>query len=93
MVEYYYYKGTCDQIGRMLMSIAAIKGVAKYSTVGFLVLLMYFFYPLINLIMFWVNYNTWPVAYEFFILIFYVAGNGLIKPYRPDAFATIRSIF
>ena len=93
IAEYWYYKETANHISRLLFLTAATKTAVQYSTVVFLAFFMAMMYPVIDLIMFWLNYNQWPVVYEFIILIFYLAGRGLIKPYKPDSFARIRSIF
>jgi len=93
IAEFWYFKETANHISRLLFLIAATKTAVQYSTVVFLAFFMAMMYPVVDLIMFWLNYNQWPVVYEFVVLIFYLAGRGLIRPYMPDSFARIRSIF
>lgn len=93
IAEYWYYKETANHISRGLFLLAATKTAVQYSTVVFIAFFMAFLYPIIDLIMFWLNYNQWPMVYEFIILIFYICGKGLIRPYQPDYLAKIKSIF
>lgn len=91
--EYYYFKETAQSLAWICRTIAFTKTAVQYSTVVFLAAFLILCYLVFDLIMFWVNYNTWAYAYEFIILFLYITVRGLIRPYKPDAFAKVKSIF
>ena len=93
LYEYYYVKFTSERIAWIIRMLAFTKTAAQYSTVIFLSTLLIFCYLLVDLFLFWYNYNTSPLLYEFLILFLYITIKGLIRPYKPDSFARIRSLF
>lgn len=93
MPIWWYLKFTCERVGWILRMIAFTKTAVQYSVTIFLASFLILCYIIIDLILFWWNYNTSVYGYEFLILFLYITMRGLIKPYSPDSFARIRSIF
>ena len=93
MVEYYYLKFSCDRVAWIFRMIAFTKTAVQYSTVVFLASLLILAHMFFDLLMLWVNYNTWPLVYEFEIIFLYITIRGLVSPYRQDSFGRIKSIF
>lgn len=93
LYEYYYVKFTSERLAWIIRMLAFTKTAAQYSTVIFLSTFLIFCYLLVDLFLFWYNYNTSPLLYEFLILFLYITIKGLIRPYKSEAFAKIRSIF
>ena len=93
MAEYYYYKFTCDRLSKIFLMIAFTKTAVQYSTTVFLACFLILCYVIFDLGMFWLNYNIWVYSYEFVILFIYWTARGLVRPFKPDTFARIRSIF
>lgn len=93
MYQYYYYKFTCDRLAVILRMIAFAKTAVQYSTVVFLASFIILCHVIVDLFLFWLNNNTWPMFYAFEIVFLYTIIRGLIRPYSPESFARIRSIF
>lgn len=91
--EYWYYKDTCTSLAWVIRMIAFCKTAVAYSTTVFLAAILVLVYVIFDLLMYWVNFNEWPMTYEFMILFIYIVGRSLIRPYSPDACARIKSIF
>jgi hypothetical protein len=93
IVQYWYWKFSCERVAWIFRMIAFTKTAVQYSTTVFLAAFIILCYLIVDLFFFWFNYNTWVWVYEFLILFIYVTGRGLIRPYTPDRFARIKSIF
>lgn len=93
IVEYWYFKFTCERIAWIFRMIAFTKTAVQYSTTVFLASFVILCYLVWDLGMFWWNYNTWVYVYEFMILFVYITGRSLIRPFKPDAYAKIKSLF
>jgi len=91
--EYWYYKDSSTSLAWIVRMIAFCKTAVTYSTTVFLASILVLAYIIIDLIFYWVNFNEWPMVYEFLILFIYIVGRSLVRPYKPDAYARIRSIF
>lgn len=91
--EYYYFKWSAERVAWILRMWAFTMMAAWSSTVLFLgsfIILCHLFFDLFLL---WICNNTWPLAHEFEILFICITFRGLVRPYSPDSFARIRSIF
>lgn len=93
IVQYWYWKFTCERLAWVFRMVAFTKTAVQYSTTVFLGAFIILCYLGVDLFFFWFNYNTWVWVYEFLILFVYITGRGLIRPYTPDRFARIKSIF
>lgn len=93
IAEYWYFKFTCERVAWIFRMIAFTKTAVQYSTTVFLASFVILCYLVWDLGMFWWNYNTWVYVYEFMILFVYLTGRSLIRPFKPDAYAKIRSLF
>jgi len=93
LAEFWYYKRTCESLAWMLRMIAFTKTAVQYSTTVFLASLLIMIYFPFDLLMFWMNYNSWVYVYEFMILFIYFTGRSLVRPYRADSFARVKSLF
>lgn len=93
MAEFWYYKFTCVRVGQILRTIAFAKTANQYSTMVFLAVFICLCYQIFDLIMLWINFNTWTFVYEAIILYVYILIKGIVKPYKPDSFARIKSMF
>lgn len=93
MVGFYYIRFTCERIAWVLRMLAFVKTAVQYSSVVFLATLLITFHIFFDLILFWVNYNKVPLAYEFEILFIYITVRGLVHPYSPEKLAKIKSLF
>jgi len=91
--EYWYYKDTADRIAWIIRWLGVTKMAKMYSTTVFLATFLIWIYLIIDLGMYWVNFNTWPLFYELLILYIYIVGRSLVRPFKPDAYARIRSLF
>lgn len=93
IVEYWYFKFTCERLAWICRMIAFTKTAVQYSTTVFLASFIILCYLIWDLGMFWWNYNTWVYVYEFMIFFIYTTIRGLIHPYSPEKLAKIKSIF
>lgn len=90
---YWYLKFSAEDLAWIICMFAFTKAAVNYSTTVFLASFLIFLYHIADLFMFWYNYNTSVYIYEFLILFLYFVIRGLIRPYKPDAYAKIRSMF
>ena len=91
--EYWYYKDTATSLAWVVRMIAVCKIAVTYSITVFLAAILVLAYIVFDGLMYWLNLNEWPLTYEFFILFIYLVGRSLVSPYKPDAYARIRSLF
>lgn len=91
--EYWYYKDTATSLAWVVRMIAVSKTAVTYSITVFLAAILVLAYIIFDLLMYWLNFNGWPITYEFFVLFIYLVGRSLVRPYKPDAYGRIRSIF
>jgi hypothetical protein len=93
MYDYYYFKYSFERVAWILRMIAITKIANLHSTVLFLGCFVILCHMVFDFVLFWVNNNTWVLTHEFEAVYIYVTFSGLMKSYKPDAFARIRSIF
>lgn len=93
MAEYWYWKETACGLAWIIRMIAFTKTAVQYSTTVFLASLLILGHMIFNLIAFWVNYNACAWVYEFMILFIYIVGRSLVRPFKPDAFCKVKSLF
>lgn len=93
MCQFWYWKFTCERLAWMFRMIAFTKTAAQYSTAVFLASFIILCYLGIDLFLFWWNYNTSAYLYEFLILFIYIIGRALVRPFKPERFAKIKSLF
>jgi hypothetical protein len=93
LAEFWYYKRTAEGLAWAIRMIAFTKTAAQYSSTVFLAALIILFYFPFDLLMFWLNYNSWVYVYEFMIVFICIISKSILYPYRPDYLARIKSLF
>lgn len=93
LVVFWYIKFTLQSLARILLYTAFCKTAVNFSTVIFMASFIILCYQIVDLFLFWFNYNTWTWFYEFSFVLIYVCVRGLVRPYEPDTFARIKSMF
>lgn len=91
--RYWYFKDTTDNILLGIAWLIGIKISVNYSDVLFVVLFVFLGYHVINIILYWVDYNTEFWAYADMIWTAAILIKAGVFPYRPEKFAKIRSLF
>lgn len=84
---------SATDIQKLLIAYVAAKLAKQYSLFMFIVCALVVFYFLIDTIMLWVCFKLWHYVYFDIFITFIMLLKGLLKGYRVETIAKIKSLF
>lgn len=84
---------SATDIQKLLIGIVAAKLAKQYSLFMFLVCALVVFYFLIDTVMLWICFKLWHYVYFDIFITFIVILKGMVKGYKPETIARIKSLF
>jgi hypothetical protein len=91
--RYWYFKDTANSLLLIIAWLIIVKVASKFSDVLFLAFLIFLGYQIIDLILYWVDFNTEFWVYVDMLWTIIVLIKTGIYPYQPEKFARIKSLF
>jgi hypothetical protein len=91
--RYYYFKETSVDLLTIIYNLIIVKVCAKFSDTLFLVFIIFLGYGVLDLLLYWWDWNT---QFDLYVDLFWtiiILINVVIFPYRPETIAKIKSLF
>ena len=80
-------------VQKLLLAYVAAKLAKQYSIFMFLVCALVFFYFILDTLMLWICFKLWHYVYFDIFITFIVILKGMVKGYKPETIARIKSLF